>query len=124
MTTRAVVMWQKRKNLFFVFLVELGVFLFEFFDSTSSIDQFLFAGEEGMTGGTDFDLHFTVDRSEFKLVAAGTDSIYLMVFWMDIRFHFVCLQIYSSLLGNAVYKRMKYNSVSSFFNKKNESTDS
>jgi len=88
MTTVAVIMWKKRKNLLFVFLVELGVFLFEFLDSTCSINQFLLAGEKGVAGGTDFNLHFTVDRAELEFIAAGTDSIYFMVFWMDIRFHF------------------------------------
>ncbi len=89
MTTTTVVMWKiKKKSLLFVFLIELGVFLFEFLNPAGSIDQFLFAGEERMTGGTDFNLHFTVDGAELKLIAAGTDSIDFMVFWMDIRFHF------------------------------------
>ncbi len=88
MTTATVVMWKKQK-LFFVFLVELGVFLFEFLNSTCSINQFLLAGEEGMTGGTDFNLHFTIDGAELKFIATGTNSIDFMVFWMDIRFHFL-----------------------------------
>lgn len=81
-------MEKKRKNLLFVFLVKLGVFLFEFLNSTCSINQFLLAGEKGVTAGTDFNLHFTVDGAELEFIAAGTDSIDFMVFWMDIRFHF------------------------------------
>ena len=96
---------EKKEKLLFVFLVELGVFLFKFLNTTCSIDQFLLAGEERMTGGTDFNLHFTIDGAELKFIAAGADSIDFMVFWMDIRFHFF-LQIYLSLLGNAVHKNI------------------
>ncbi len=77
----------RQTRLFFVFLVEPGVFLFKFLNSTSGINKFLFPGEKRMAGGTDFNLHFFVYRTKFYGISAGTNCGDFMVFWMNIRFH-------------------------------------
>jgi len=80
-------MWFE-KHLLLVFLFQmLGVFLVELLDPPCGIDQLLFPSEEGVTGGTDFNMDFLIDRSQFKFTTAGTLCLNLMVFRMNIRFH-------------------------------------
>jgi len=44
----------------------------EFLHPARGINDFLFAGEKRMTGGTDLDMKFCLCRARFKGITAGT----------------------------------------------------
>ena len=63
------------------------IFLLEFLNTPRGINQFLLSGEIRMTGGTNLDSHLFIHGSEFDLIAASTNSLDLIIFWMGIWFH-------------------------------------
>ena len=66
----------------------IGVLLHEFLNSTCRVNKFLLPCKEGMAGGTNFNTHFSVNRSQLYFVAAGTLCFNFMVFWMNIILHY------------------------------------
>jgi hypothetical protein len=54
---------------------------------TSSIDKFLFAGEEGVAGRTNFDVDLFKSATSIKFVAATALHVAVNVFWMDSFLH-------------------------------------
>ncbi len=71
----------------FLIFEMFGVAFLVFFNTARSIDQFLFTGKEWMAGGTDLDFDFLLYRTNLNHVAAGANSVYLMIFRMDTFFH-------------------------------------
>jgi hypothetical protein len=59
----------------------------ELFHAPSRIDKFLFAGEKGMTSGTNADLNIATRRAGVIYHAARAYDISLVVFWMNACFH-------------------------------------
>ena len=59
----------------------------EFLDPAGGIDELLFAGEEGVTGGANTDLDIPACRAGMIDRAAGADNIRLVVLRMNVRFH-------------------------------------
>jgi hypothetical protein len=68
--------------------LELFVFPAETLDPTGCIHQFLLAGKKGMALGTDFNTDVRFGRSHFNGAATGTFNGRILVFGMDICFHF------------------------------------
>ena len=67
----------------------VSILFHEFFNAAGRVNQFLFACKEGMTVGTDLNLHFSAHRTKFNFVTTGALCFYFMIFWMDILFHFL-----------------------------------
>lgn len=67
----------------------LGVFLLELFNTTSSINQFLFTSEKRMAGRTDLNVYAFIHRAQFNFITTGTFCLDFMIFRMDIRFHWI-----------------------------------
>ena len=64
------------------------VLLAETLHPTGCIDQFVLAGEIGVTVGTDFDREVLLDgRRRFNHMAAGTSDIDVFTFWVNAFFH-------------------------------------
>jgi hypothetical protein len=82
-----------------VFLLILRVFSVEAFDSACGVHQLLFAGEEGMALGTDFQMDFRLRRAGFERFAAGALHDSLDVSRMN-----VCLHFENSSRPNTYYK--------------------
>ena len=59
----------------------------KFLDASRSIDELLFAGEKGMTSGTNTNLNIAMRRAGVINRAACAHHIGLVIFWMDARFH-------------------------------------
>jgi hypothetical protein len=59
----------------------------KFLDAPRSIDELLFAGEKGMTSGTDTDLNVATRRASVIYRAARAHNISLIILWMNAGFH-------------------------------------
>ena len=59
----------------------------KFLDASCSIDKLLFAGEKGMTSGTDTDLNVATRGASVIYGAARAHNISLIILWMNARFH-------------------------------------
>ena len=59
----------------------------KFLDPARGIDELLFAGEKGMTSGTNADLNIATRRAGVIYHAARAYDISLVVFWMNACFH-------------------------------------
>ena len=59
----------------------------EFLDTPGGIDEFLFAGEKGMTSSTNTDLNIAARGASVIHRAARTDDVGLMILWMNACFH-------------------------------------
>lgn len=59
----------------------------EFLHPAGGIDEFLFAGEKRMAGGTDADFNIPFGRARVINRAAGTGHIGCLVIGMNVRFH-------------------------------------
>jgi len=68
------------------------VFFHVFLYATGGIDKLLFAGEERMTGGTNFYLDFLVNGTGFDFIAASASCFNFVVFWVDTFSHDFVLQ--------------------------------
>jgi hypothetical protein len=77
--------------LLFGFFLVLKFFVFfpESFNPTGGIDQFLFAGEEWMAIGADFNPDVFFSRARLHFVAAGTTNGCGSIFGMNAGFHLV-----------------------------------
>ncbi len=76
------------RQLCLAFILEMfGIPLFEFFDTTGSIYEFLLAGEERMTGRADLHLHLRHHGAKLDLIATGAYCLNLMVFRVYIILH-------------------------------------
>ena len=64
------------------------ILLHELLNPAGRVNKFLFACEEGMTGGTDLHIHFTVHGPKLYFIAAGALRLNFMVFRMNIFFHY------------------------------------
>jgi len=65
-----------------------AVLLVEPLDTTGCIDQFLFAGEEGMTLGADLQTDIRAfRRASFKSLPTSAGNGHLNIFRMDVSFH-------------------------------------
>ncbi len=71
-----------------LFIEMLGVFFIEFLNSSCGIDELLLAGKKGVAGGTDLNLNGLVYGTELNFIAAGALCIDLMIYGMDIGFHY------------------------------------
>jgi len=67
----------------------VGVFFLEALDATGGVHKFLFAGEEGMAIGADFDAqHLALDgRARLESVAAGAMHRHWMIVGVNTGFH-------------------------------------
>ncbi len=63
------------------------VFLFKLFNPSFSIHQFLLAGKEGMTAGTNINMYGSLGRLRSERGAAGAYSFYFLDFRMNSLFH-------------------------------------
>ena len=59
----------------------------EFFDAPGGIDEFLFAGEKRMAGGTDADFNVSSGRASVINRAARANDVGLLIIGMNVRFH-------------------------------------
>ena len=59
----------------------------EFLDAPGSIDELLFAGEKGMTSGTNTDLNIATRGAGVIHRATRTDHVGLVILWMNACFH-------------------------------------
>ena len=59
----------------------------KFLDPARGIDELLFAGEKGMTSGTNADLNITTRGASVIHRAACANHISLVIFWMNGCFH-------------------------------------
>ena len=59
----------------------------KFLDSARGIDKLLFAGEKGMTSGTNADLNIALRGASVIHRAACAHHISLVIFWMNACFH-------------------------------------
>ena len=59
----------------------------KFLDPARGIDKLLFAGEKGMTSGTNADLNIATRGASVIHRAACAHHISLVIFWMNVRFH-------------------------------------
>ena len=59
----------------------------KFLDAARRIDKLLFAGEKGMTGGTNADLNIATRGAGVIHRAACAHHISLVIFWMNACFH-------------------------------------
>ena len=59
----------------------------KFLDSARGIDKLLFAGEKGMTSGTNADLNIATRGASVIHRAACAHHISLVIFWMNACFH-------------------------------------
>jgi hypothetical protein len=59
----------------------------KFLDPTRSIDKLLFAGEKGMTSGTNADLNIATRGASVIHRTACAHHISFVVFWMNVWFH-------------------------------------
>ena len=59
----------------------------KFFDPARSIDKLLFAGEKGMTSGTNADLNIATRGASVIHRSACAHHIGLVIFWMNGCFH-------------------------------------
>src|SRR5947208_11835705 len=59
----------------------------EFLDAPGGIDELLFAGEKGMTSGTNTDLNIATRGTGMIHRAARTDDVGLIILWMNACFH-------------------------------------
>jgi len=66
---------------------EFGVFLLESFDAACGVDEFLFAGVEGVAASADFDFDVLERRAGFEGVSAGAADFCEVVLGMDFFFH-------------------------------------
>ena len=73
----------------------------KFLDSPRSIDEFLFAGEKGMTSGTNADLNIATRGTRVIYRAACAHHIGLVIFWMNGCFHL--LNGARNLFANAAF---------------------
>ena len=80
-------MWIKNEKLCVLFCEMLGVFLLKLFNTTCSINQFLFARKKRMAGRAYLNLNGLVNGTKLNFVAAGASGRNLMVWGMNIRFH-------------------------------------
>ena len=74
------------------FLLEAGSFgaavtAGEFLDPARGIDKLLFAGEKGMTSGTNADLNIATRGASVIHRTACAHHISFVVFWMNVCFH-------------------------------------
>ena len=87
----------RRQNL--TRLIRFGLFLFsrllqtlfELINAAAGIDKLLFAGEERMALGTNFNTHITLGRSGLDNLAASAGDRTFLVFGMESFFHDVHL---------------------------------
>ena len=63
------------------------VFLLEPLHPSGRVDQFLFAGEEGMATGTDFHRNFLLDGFRADLIAAGAFDDRIDILGVNFLFH-------------------------------------
>src|ERR1035437_7573685 len=70
---------------------ELGVFFLEAFDATGGVDEFLFAGVEGVVDAADFDFDVLEGGAGFEGVAAGAAYFGEVVLGVDFFFHGILL---------------------------------
>ena len=59
----------------------------EFLDASGGIDELLFAGEKGMTSGTNTDLNIAACGASVIHRPARAHHIGLVIFWMNACFH-------------------------------------
>ena len=78
-------------NAFFVSVVELV-------NTSGSIHQFLFTGEERMALGADLNFQIANGRSNLKSITASARNCCYLIFGMGFRFHSDLLIICQSLL--------------------------
>jgi hypothetical protein len=86
--------WQKRLYNELSFLLGAGSFRAavsagKFLDPARGIDKLLFAGEKGMTSGTNADLNIATRGASVIHRAACAHDISLVIFWMNACFHLV-----------------------------------
>jgi hypothetical protein len=84
--------WHKRLYNELSFLLGAGSFgaavtAGKFLDPARGIDKFLFAGEKGMTSGTNADLNIAMRGACVIHGAARAHHISFVVFWMNACFH-------------------------------------
>ncbi len=84
--------WHKRLYNELSFLLGAGSFhaavtAGKFLDAPRSIDKLLFAGEKGMTSGTNTDLNTATRGAGVIHRAACAHHISLVIFWMNACFH-------------------------------------
>ena len=84
--------WQKRLYNELSFLFGTGSFhaavsAGKFLDPARGIDKLLFAGEKGMTSGTNADLNIATRGARMIHRAACAHDISLIIFWMNACFH-------------------------------------
>ena len=72
------------------------IFLPEALDTPGSINKFLLARKEGVTGGTDFHLDVFYGGTGFDHISAGAAYLCHLVFGMNLFFH-----VKSSSLSNS-----------------------
>ena len=75
--------------LFLLAALEPGVFLLEFLDTAGGVDEFLLAGEEGVTLGANFYFYILLGRPNFNLITTGTSSCGHTILGMYFFFHFL-----------------------------------
>ena len=63
------------------------VLLAEAFYTAGCVNELLFAGKEGVAGGTNFNLEIFNGRTCFNDIAAGTGNLAQLVFRMNLLFH-------------------------------------
>ena len=59
----------------------------EFLDAPGGIDELLFAGEKGMTSGTNTDLNIAARGAGMIYRAARADHVRLVILWVNTCFH-------------------------------------
>jgi hypothetical protein len=84
--------WHKRLYNELSFLLGAGSFRAavaagKFLDSARRIDKLLFAGEKGMTSGTNADLNIATRGASVIHRAACAHHISFVIFWMNACFH-------------------------------------
>jgi hypothetical protein len=67
------------------------VFLFEFVDATTGIQELLLPGKERVTYGADLDAQVRFNRTGLKAVAASASYVGDVVLRMNVLFHLVHL---------------------------------
>jgi len=74
-------------KLLFVFVSLYPIFLIKALDAPRSVDKFLFAGKEWMTGRTDFNLYVLSCRTGLDYIPTCASYCCDIIFWMYSLFH-------------------------------------
>ena len=69
-----------------------GGFGLEFLDTSGSVNQFLFAGKEGVTSATDFHIDLIFGgASNKRITTSAFDLAIFVIFRMNVFFHKICV---------------------------------